>query len=95
MEKISESGIQERLAGLKGWDRLGDMLVKNWQFSSSQRALEFVNAIAGVAQQLEHYPDIVLSYREVRVESSTHSAGGVTEVDFRLASAVDQLATDR
>jgi 4a-hydroxytetrahydrobiopterin dehydratase len=94
MAKLSESEIQARLPESKGWERLGDMLVRTWRFASAHRALEFVNRLADLARQREHYPDIVLSYRDVRVELATRTEGGLTSADFDLAAAIDQVPTD-
>ena len=52
MVKLSEPEIQQRMPAAKGWDRLGDMLVRTWQFSSSRRALEFVNQAVAVSERL-------------------------------------------
>ncbi len=93
--KLSEPEIQAQLAAAKGWDRLGDMLVRTWQFASSRRAVEFVNQVAGLADRAEHYPDVILSHRTVRVELSTHSDGGLTPLDFALAAEIDALPSDR
>jgi 4a-hydroxytetrahydrobiopterin dehydratase len=95
MPKLSETEIQERLATLKGWDRLGDQLVKTWRFASANRALEFVNRVAEHAIQKDHFPDVILSYRDVRVELATHAEGGLTERDFEFACEVDHIPTDR
>lgn len=95
MDKLSEPDINARLESLKGWDRLGDMLVKTWQLSSARRALDFVNRVAELAEQQSHYPDVILSFRDVRVELSTHSVGGLTEKDFALAATIDQIPVDR
>ena len=95
MAKLSESEVQARLPVAKGWDRHGDMLVRTWRFASARRALEFVNQVAGLAEKADHYPDIELSYRDVRVELATHDAGGLTERDFELAAAINALPTDR
>lgn len=95
MPKLTEAEIDARLSQLKDWERLGDMLVKTWRLSSPQRALEFVNRVAEVAAQTDNYPDIVLSYRDVRLELSTHSEGGITEADFAAAAAIDQIPTER
>jgi 4a-hydroxytetrahydrobiopterin dehydratase len=95
MAKLSEPEILERLTTVKAWERVGDMLVRSWQFPSFRRALEFVNEVAALAEKLDHHPDITLRYREVRLELSTHSDGGLTEHDFALAAAVDALPTDR
>jgi 4a-hydroxytetrahydrobiopterin dehydratase len=95
MAKLSEPDIQGRLPGAKGWERHGDMLVRSWQFPSFRRALEFVNQVAALAEKSDHHPDILLSYRSVRLELSTHSEGGLTEKDFLLAGEVGAIPTDR
>ena len=95
MAKLSEPEILEKLPAAKGWDRLGDMLVRSWQFPSFRRALEFVNQVAALAEKADHHPDIVLSYRDVRLELSTHSDGGLTTRDFDFASEINALPTDR
>ena len=95
MAKLSESEIQAQLPAAKGWDRVGDMLVRTWQFPSSRRALEFVNGAAALAEKLDHHPDIILSCRSVRIELSTHSAGGLTPRDFEAAAEFNALPTDR
>ena len=95
MAKLTEPEIREKLPTAKGWERLGDMLVRSWQFSSFRRALEFVNQVAALAEKFDHHPDIGLSYRTVQLELSTHSEGGLTDRDFTLAGAINTLPTDR
>lgn len=95
MPKLNEPEILERLREAKGWERLGDMLVRSWQFSSFRRALEFVNQIGAVAEAADHHPDIVLSYRTVRLEVSTHSEGGLTERDFQFINQINAMPDDR
>jgi 4a-hydroxytetrahydrobiopterin dehydratase len=95
MPKLSEPEIVDKLPMAKGWERHGDMLVRSWQFPSFRRAVEFVNQVAAMAEKNDHHPDIILSYRKVRLELSTHSDGGLTERDFILASELSALPTDR
>ncbi len=95
MPKMNEPEIAERMAARKDWERLGDMLVRSWQFPSIRRALEFVNQVVERAERLDHHPDIILSYRTVRLELSTHADGGLTEVDFLLAAEIDLIPLDR
>jgi 4a-hydroxytetrahydrobiopterin dehydratase len=105
MPKLSEADINARLPMVKGWDRHGDMLVRTWQFPSFRRALEFVNQVGPIVEKLnqvgpivektDHYPDLILSYRSVRIEISTHDVGGLTERDFELAAAINEVPTDR
>jgi 4a-hydroxytetrahydrobiopterin dehydratase len=95
MPKLTEPEIADRMATLKDWERLGDMLVRSRQFPSSGRALEFVNLVATLAERFDHHPDIILSYRTVRLELSTHADGGLTEADFVLAAEIDGIPIDR
>ena len=76
MSKLSEAEIHERLTDAKGWDRLGDMLVRTWQFRHSAAHIEFVNQVSALIEKMDHYPDIHVSFRHVRVEMSTHDVGG-------------------
>jgi 4a-hydroxytetrahydrobiopterin dehydratase len=95
MAKLSETEILERMPSAKGWERHGDMLVRSWQFPSFRRALEFVNQVAALADKFDHHPDILLSYRLVRLELSTHSEGGLTGKDFSFATEIGALPSDR
>lgn len=60
-------------------------------FPSFMAAVDFVGRMAPEAERLDHHPDLKLSWRTVELELSTHSAGGVTELDFQLAKALDPL----
>jgi 4a-hydroxytetrahydrobiopterin dehydratase len=95
MSKLSEPQILERLPTAKGWERHGDMLVKTWQFPSFRRAMEFVNQVAALIDKSDHFPEMSVSYRTVRIEMSTHDVGGLTERDFALVGEINQIPTDR
>ena len=95
MPKLSEPEILAKMPMAKGWERHGDMLIRSWQFPSFRRALEFVNQVAALAEKSDHHPDIVLSYRTVRLELSTHSDGGLTDRDFSFAAEINGIPTDR
>ena len=95
MSKLSEAEILERLPNAKDWDRHGDMLVRNWQFPSFRRAIEFVNRVAAVIEKTDHHPDLIVQYRTVRIEMSTHDVGGLSELDFALIAELNEIPTDR
>jgi 4a-hydroxytetrahydrobiopterin dehydratase len=95
MQKLSEAEILDRLPNVKGWERHGDMLVRTWQFPSFRRAIEFVNQVAALSEKNDHHPDLVVSFRNVRVEMFTHDAGGVTDLDFALIAEINEVPTDR
>lgn len=61
-------------------------------FKDFRDAVEFVNRAADVAEAQDHHPDIcIFDYNKVKLETSTHRAGGLTLNDFILASALDQV----
>ena len=95
MAKLSEAEILERLPTAKGWERHGDMLVRTWQFPSFRRAIEFANHVAGLMEKTDHYPDLIVNYRTVRIEMSTHDVGGLSELDFSLIAEINEIPTDR
>lgn len=95
MSKLSEAQLLDKLPAARGWERHGDMLVRTWQFPSFRRAIEFVNQIAGMMEKNDHYPDIVVTFRNVRVEMSTHDVGGLTESDFALIDQINAIPVDR
>jgi 4a-hydroxytetrahydrobiopterin dehydratase len=95
MSKLSEAEIVEKLPMAKGWERHGDMLVRTWQFPSFRRAIEFVNQVAALIEKNDHHPDLIVNYRIVRIETSTHDVGGLTERDFSLIAEINEIPTDR
>jgi 4a-hydroxytetrahydrobiopterin dehydratase len=95
MSKLTEAEILAKLPMAKGWERHGDMLVRTWQFPSFRRAIEFVNQVAGLAEKTDHHPELIVKYRTVRIEMSTHDVGGLTERDFSLIGEINELPTDR
>jgi len=94
MPKLTEPQIQDQMPIAKGWERRGDMLVRTWQFPTFRRALAFVNEAAALVERLGHHPDILISYRTVQIELSTHADGGLTPIDFQVAAELSALPTD-
>jgi len=95
MSKLSEAEILERLPKAKDWERHGDMLVRTWQFPSFRRAIEFVNHVAALIEKNNHHPDLFVRFRTVRIETSTHDVGGLTQLDFALIAEINEIPTDR
>ena len=53
--------------------------------------MSFTNAIADEAEEMEHHPDICISYNSVVCMLTSHEKGGLTEADFKLAKAIDEI----
>lgn len=88
-DKLNDESIDGWLKNRKGWKRSGNSLAKTFDFQSFRDAIVFVNRIASLADELDHHPDIDIRYTAVLLALSTHSAGGVSELDLKLAERVD------
>jgi 4a-hydroxytetrahydrobiopterin dehydratase len=73
------------------WKLEGDTISRSVEFPSFLEAVDAVNKIAREAEAMDHHPDIDIRWRTVRLALSTHSAGGLTTLDFQLAKKLDQL----
>ena len=90
---LNAKQINEKIKNLTDWhystERL--CLYKKYQFKGFYKTMAFVNAVAWVAHQQQHHPDLHVSYNTVIVHFQSHAAGGVTENDFICAHHVDDL----
>jgi 4a-hydroxytetrahydrobiopterin dehydratase len=92
MALLSDDDIAERLAQLDGWEREGDAIVKTFKLADFVGSVGFVNKLVEPAEEMNHHPDLSISWNEVRVSITNHAAGGLTEADFELAKRIDTLA---
>jgi 4a-hydroxytetrahydrobiopterin dehydratase len=92
MQPFSPEEAQTRLADLPGWKIEAGELVKIFQFNDFVGSLGFVNRVGELAEQAGHHPDIDIRWNRVRLALTTHDAGGITQKDFALAAAAQNLA---
>jgi 4a-hydroxytetrahydrobiopterin dehydratase len=90
--RLADAEISARLAGLPRWTIVGGKLRREFQFSDFSEAFGFMARVALAAEKLDHHPDWSNVWNRVTVELSTHDAGGITELDFELATVMDRLA---
>ncbi len=91
MALLSGAEIERRLAGMSGWTRDGEAIVKRYEFPSFAEAIAFVARVAERAEAANHHPDITINYRMVTLSLSTHSEGGITEKDTAAATSFDEV----
>ena len=92
MPKLTDDQVAAALAGLPGWDREGDMIVKTFELATFPAAVDFVVAIADRAEAANHHPDIDIRWRRVRIALTTHDDGGLSEKDVALAGEIEARA---
>jgi 4a-hydroxytetrahydrobiopterin dehydratase len=89
---IKQGELKERMKKIPEWELEKKHIERTFEFDDFADAIDFVNAVAEVAEEEEHHPDIDIRYNKVRLVLSTHSKGGLTELDFGLAERIDTLA---
>jgi 4a-hydroxytetrahydrobiopterin dehydratase len=90
-ELLSDEEIEARLGKLEGWSRSGDAITKTFDNDDFVGSVEFVRRLTGPAEEMNHHPDLEISWSETKVSITNHAAGGLTEADFELASRIDNL----
>ncbi len=90
-ELLSEDEVGSRLRRLP-WELEGDEIVREWRFEDFSEAIAFVGRVAEAAEEANHHPDIfVHGWNKVKLSLTNHSAGGLTETDFKMAKRFDEL----
>jgi 4a-hydroxytetrahydrobiopterin dehydratase len=92
--KMDETKIILALTTLPQWQRDGQMISRTFEFADFVAAMKFVTAVADLAEQAQHHPDIDIRWNKVTLALTTHDAGGLTQKDFALAKQCDTLSAD-
>ena len=91
MPKLTAAQIKSALVAVPEWKKTGATIARTFVFKDFPAAIRFVNAVAKHAEQSGHHPDIDIRWNKVTLTLTTHSEGGLTEKDFKLARQVDRL----
>jgi 4a-hydroxytetrahydrobiopterin dehydratase len=91
--KLDPGQIETLLPEVPGYkaDDKRALISKEYSFKNFYQTIAFVNALAYIANQEDHHPDLVVSFDKCKVSFSTHDAGGLTENDFICAARVNAL----
>ena len=89
---IKADELKNRLKKIPEWELEKKHIERTFEFDDFTDSIDFVNSVAEVAEDEEHHPDIDIRYNKVRLILSTHSKGGLTDLDFGLAERIDTLS---
>jgi len=92
MKKSTATQIKSALAEIPDWKKEDALISRTFQFKDFPAAMKFVNAVAALAEQAWHHPDIDIRWNKVTLTLTTHDAGGLTEKDFALARKFNALS---
>jgi 4a-hydroxytetrahydrobiopterin dehydratase len=94
---LSAAQTADALAGMEGWTLTGPgagggaAISRTEEFASFPIAIDVVDQVARDAEEMDHHPDIDIRWRTVTFRCTTHSAGGVTELDLQLARRIEAI----
>jgi 4a-hydroxytetrahydrobiopterin dehydratase len=91
---LTADEVSHRLHDLRGWALDQDRITKLFTFKDFTEAVAFLARITPVADEQNHHPDVAIHWNELTLRLWTHASGGLTERDFRLARAIDNLTED-
>lgn len=94
MPRPQKTPVEQALSQLQGWSAVKgrEAICKSYRFKDFSEAFGFMSRVALAAEKLDHHPEWLNVYGRVEVTLATHDAGGVTELDVRLAKIMDQIA---
>jgi len=93
-ELLNNQDIKDWLKKLPEWDLEKKHIERLFEFEDFTQAMDFVNSVAEIAEEDDHHPDIDIRYGKVTLRLSTHSEGGLTDMDFEVAEKIDTLVDE-
>lgn len=95
-ELLTTDGRTAALDALAGWSLVDgrDALTKTFTFRNFREAFGFMTQVALYAEKIDHHPEWSNVYKTVTVTLSTHDAGGLTDLDVRMAKEMNKLVGD-
>ena len=91
IEKLSDDSLQQGLEELDGWSLVDGKLHKELKFADFNEAFGFMTRVALIAEKLDHHPEWFNVYNKVKIDLTTHDAGGISQHDLDFAQKVDAL----
>lgn len=92
MSRLSNEEVINRLNKLPGWNFENNQIGKEFLLKDFAEALSFTNKVGAFAEEMDHHPDILIhSWNKVKITISTHSEGGITDKDFKLAEKINLI----
>jgi 4a-hydroxytetrahydrobiopterin dehydratase len=92
VSKLTDGEVKVGLQGLPGWTLHNGKLHREYKFGDFSEAFGFMATCALVAQKQDHHPEWFNIFDRVVVDLSTHDAGGISALDFALATEMERVA---
>ena len=91
MKKLTDLEIKNKIGSLQDWDFYEDALHTDFEFDNFKDCMSAMNRIAFECEALNHHPEWKNTYNKLDIRLTTHDAGGITELDFKLAKSINKI----
>lgn len=93
LKALSEEEVSSRVGSLYGWSVAPQdgRLIRDFAFKDFNGALDFINRVGTIIEELDHHPEIYNVYNQVSLALMTHSVDGISELDIELAKRINKL----
>lgn len=91
---LTEAEVTRQLSEIDSWTRAGEAIKRTIECAGFPQAIALVVDVADEAEQMDHHPDIDIRWRTVTFFLTTHSAGGLTQLDVELAHRIESLIAE-
>ena len=91
MSRLSDETIEAKLLHFPDWEYYDNALHAEFEFDNFKDCFSAMSRIAFECEALNHHPDWTNTYNMLTISLSTHDAKGVTEKDFKLAAAIEEI----
>ena len=91
MKKLTYSEIKLKIELLQDWDYCDNALNTDFEFDNFKDCMSAMSRIAFECEVLNHHPEWKNVYNKLEIRLTTHDAGGVTELDFKLAKSINKI----
>ena len=91
-KKLTQAEIAAALVKLPGWKVVNAKLHREYKFPDFIHAFGFMATCATAIQAMDHHPEWFNVYGTVKIDLSTHDAGGITQKDIDLAKLLESFA---
>lgn len=90
-EKLDPENLKEELSKLPGWSLVNNAIERDFQFSDFSEAFGFLARVAMLSERMDHHAEWWGVYNKVKLRLNTHDAGGITGVDLKMASQIQEI----
>mgnify|MGYP006245669533 FL=1 len=91
MSKLKNEEIAHQLKDLDDWKYTDNSLTRSYQLDSFMDVMSFANLVSDKSEEINHHPKMIIDYNNITFILATHSEGGVTKLDFDLASFINNI----